>query len=79
MQLVCRTFGKPSWNVPHSVQNPPYVNVVVPLDVEHQMGIVVQRPVEKPRYVEFMRVAGQAGSGVPSDMGISRFQGVDES
>ena len=37
--LVIVVFSEPSRHIPHAMKDPPYVDVVITLDIEDQMGI----------------------------------------
>jgi hypothetical protein len=50
-------LAKPGRNVSFAVQNAPDIDVVIPLDIEHQIGITLDRPASKAWQVQLLRIA----------------------
>ena len=60
------------------VQYPPNSNVLVELDIEHEVRVALQRPAAEPRQGERACIAGRACGGTAADGLVSGLEGIDE-
>ena len=60
------------------VQHPPDIDVIVALDVEHQMRVARQRPEPQARKVQLVGVTGRAGGRAASDVDVGLLQCIDD-
>src|SRR5262249_8965240 len=74
--LVVRSH--PDGDVALRVEHSPDVDVVVALDVEHQIGIPLHPAASQPRERELVRVAGRPSGGMLGDAPEGRLQGFDK-
>ena len=66
-------FAEPRRDVALTVQDPPYVNVILSLEVENQVRMTLQRPRAQAGNIEFVTVPRQPGCRVTRDVFIGRF------
>ncbi|BAQ80146.1 uncharacterized protein PST29_2257 [Pseudomonas sp. St29] len=62
------TFSQPLRKVTHTMQNPPYIDVVIAFNVEHQIGIALKRPAKHPRQIQLVGVARHTRGRMAADM-----------
>ncbi len=60
------------------MQNQPYVDVVIAFNVEHQIGIALQRPAKPPRQIQLVGVERHTRGRMAADMKIGLFQSIDK-
>lgn len=68
----------PGRNVATAMQHPPDVDVIIPLDIEHEMGVTLHLPAAQTRQVEFMGIARGAGCGMTPDVLEGLLECVDK-
>ena len=61
-------FAEPRRNVALTVQDPPYVDTILSLDVENQVRMTLQRPRAQAGNTEFVTVPRQPGGRMPRDV-----------
>ena len=61
-------FAEPRRDVALTVQDPPYVDTTLSLDVENQVGMTLQRPRAQAGNTKFVTVPRQPGGRVPRDV-----------
>jgi hypothetical protein len=66
------------WNITACVQNPPNINAIITLQVEHQKRVSRQRPGTKTGQAQLMSVAGGAGGGMMAEVLVGLFQGINK-
>ena len=70
-ELVDEVVGQPLSNVALGMQNSPDIDVVIALDVEHQVGVTLQRPTEQPRQIQIVAIAADTRCRMATDMPIA--------
>lgn len=71
-------FLHPCRNVALAMQYAPNIDVVVPLNVEDQMRIFLQRPETQSGKVQFVSISGEASAWMTADMTICLLQRINE-
>lgn len=61
-----------------AMQHAPDIDVVSPLDIEHQIGITLNRPAPEAWQVQLITIAHRAGGGMTSDVQEGPLQHIDK-
>ena len=78
LQVALIGYPHPGRNVAAAVQHPPDIDVIIPLDIEHEMGVTLHLPAAQTRQVEFMGIARRAGRGMTLDVQEGLLECVDK-
>lgn len=79
IELMDEVVGQPLSNVALGMQNTPDIDVVIALDVEHQVGVTLQRPAEQPRQIQIVAIAADTRCRMATDMRVALLKRIDES
>ena len=71
-------FLHPRRDVTLAMQYSPDVNVIVSINVEHDVRVPRQRPRAQPWQVQFVSVARRSCSSVAAEMGVRFLQRINE-
>lgn len=79
IELMDEVVGQPLSNVALGMQNTPDIDVVIALDVEHQVGVTLQRPAEQPRQIQIVAIAADTRCRMATHMPVALLKRIDES
>ena len=60
------------------MKHAPNVDLIVPLDMEDQVGEPAQRRASKFRQIQFVRISRRSARGITCDMPVGALKGIDE-
>ena len=76
--LRCRRFVEPGWVVSLAVQYTPDINMILALDIKHQVWISLCRPAAESWQIEFVDVPSRAAAGLAHDVPTGALQRTDK-